>query len=332
MFILLSLKTGELFLPSNQELLAYGVKDPVLLAKGEVWRLFSSMFLHIGLVHFILNNMGLFYIGRIIEPILGSVGFLFTYISSGVVGNINSTFFHLSPGAGASGAIFGLIGIGCILERRYPKLFNIPYQSINHLPFVVRLWKFLTLRGPFSFLVWLNLLLAVVLNVAFYLFEIPIKVDNAAHLGGLYVGLGIGAFYFYGNTKPTVSFRSMALALNLFICFLFVAWGVQTFRNTDYIMRRYLDQAYTASDKKIALFASIQALRIEQNNFSAYFRQGVLLIDLGWKKDGLISLWRASFLKNANVEEYQRFFEENKNRLEPSERLALRQIILRMSR
>lgn len=89
--------------------------DDAVLQNHEYYRLFTSMFLHFGIEH-LLNNMVLLgALGWNLELETGSIRFLLIYLISGIGGNLVSMFYHLSVGmsvvsAGASGAVFGLMG------------------------------------------------------------------------------------------------------------------------------------------------------------------------------------------------------------------------------
>lgn len=92
-------------------LIKYGANLDVLVKEGEVYRLFTSMFLHIGIMHLICNMYSLYIIGREVESFFGKIKYIIIYILSGIFGSILSiAFSHNIVSAGASGAIFGLLG------------------------------------------------------------------------------------------------------------------------------------------------------------------------------------------------------------------------------
>jgi membrane associated rhomboid family serine protease len=89
-----------------------GAQVNFLVAQGQVWRIFTAMFLHFSLIHIGLNMLTLFLIGGVVEMVYGKWRYLLIYLASGIVGGI-VTFFVLPPAtlaAGASGAIFGVFG------------------------------------------------------------------------------------------------------------------------------------------------------------------------------------------------------------------------------
>jgi membrane associated rhomboid family serine protease len=93
------------------DLLNAGAQYGPLVAQGQVWRIFTAMFLHFSILHIGLNMLSLFFIGPAIEVFYGKWRYLAIYLLSGIAGGI-ATYF-LSPdalAAGASGAIFGVFG------------------------------------------------------------------------------------------------------------------------------------------------------------------------------------------------------------------------------
>ncbi len=94
-----------------------------LVAQGQVWRIFTAMFLHFNLLHIGLNMFSLFLIGGVVEMVFGKWRYLLIYLGSGIAGGILT--FYVSPlntlAAGASGAIFGVfgaLGVFYILNRQ----------------------------------------------------------------------------------------------------------------------------------------------------------------------------------------------------------------------
>jgi membrane associated rhomboid family serine protease len=89
------------------------------VAHGEWWRLFTAMFLHASFFHLAVNMYSLFFVGSIMEQVIGRWRFLLLYLASGLAGSAGALLLSpLSPTVGASGAIFGVLGGLFILERR----------------------------------------------------------------------------------------------------------------------------------------------------------------------------------------------------------------------
>ena len=78
---------------------------------SQICRLVSAIFVHIGLEHFVMNMITLYFIGRQVEDIFGSWNFLFLYLMSGILGNVFVFFFTPNiVAAGASTSLFGIFG------------------------------------------------------------------------------------------------------------------------------------------------------------------------------------------------------------------------------
>jgi len=142
----------------------YGPK----IAEGDYWRLFTAMFLHVGVVHLLLNAFNLFIFGRMVEEVFGPFRFALLYVLAGLFGSVTS--YLVNPdviAAGASGAVFGIIGM------------MMAYLAVQRLVLGKEAQQ--TLYG---LLVFAGVLLGYgLLNSG---------IDNWAHLGGLAAGFGLG--------------------------------------------------------------------------------------------------------------------------------------------
>ena len=108
LFILMELSGGS---TNSQTLLKYGANLDVLVKNGEYYRLFTCIFLHIGIMHLLCNMYSLYIIGSEVENLFGKIKYIIIFILSGIFGSIMSlAFTHNTISAGASGAIFGLLG------------------------------------------------------------------------------------------------------------------------------------------------------------------------------------------------------------------------------
>lgn len=108
LFILMELSGGS---TNSQTLLKYGANLDVLVKNGEYYRLFTCIFLHIGIMHLLCNLYSLYVIGREVENLFGKIKYIIIFILSGIFGSIMSlAFTHNTISAGATGAIFGLLG------------------------------------------------------------------------------------------------------------------------------------------------------------------------------------------------------------------------------
>lgn len=106
-------------------LVGLGAKHNPSIRAGEVWRLVSCCFLHIGWVHLLVNMMALLDLGLVLEEVVGKRLFLATYAVSGVCASALSFARSDNLSAGASGAIFGVVGallaLGYLAPQRIPE-------------------------------------------------------------------------------------------------------------------------------------------------------------------------------------------------------------------
>lgn len=96
---------------------------PDIIYEGKYYELFTCMFLHFGFEHLMNNMLALAFIGSQLEYEVGKVKYVLIYFLSGLGGNILSLVFDLRIGdyavsAGASGAIFGIVGALCYIAVR----------------------------------------------------------------------------------------------------------------------------------------------------------------------------------------------------------------------
>lgn len=139
---------------------------------SQSWRLLAAMFVHVGLQHFVLNMVTLYFLGRIAEDLFGSKAFLALYLLSGLMGNLFVLVF--SPEVVAAGASTALSGL---------------FATIVSLRFIARSPYIRYLSQRYTALILINIL-----------FSFMPGISLAGHLGGL-VGGGILAFVFpvYGE-------------------------------------------------------------------------------------------------------------------------------------
>lgn len=165
--------------PTTAQLLRFGADFGPLSLNGESWRILTSNYVHIGLFHILFNMWCLWDLGRLSERILGGWTYALTYTACGIAGSLASLWIHpAAVGAGASGAIFGLAG--ALLTALYLGKLSFPGQMVRGL-----------MRSLLSFAGY-NLFFGAV---------VP-GIDNSAHIGGLIMGLGIGALLAPQLTQP----------------------------------------------------------------------------------------------------------------------------------
>ena len=157
--------------------------EPLVTENGEYYRLLTSIFMHFGINHIVNNMLMLFILGDNMERALGHIKYLFFYLICGVGANIASMTVNvmnkeLVVSAGASGAIFGVIG-GLLYA-----------VAVNH----GRLEDLSTRQ------------LVVVILCSLYFGFTSGGVDNVAHIAGLLIGI-VMAMLLYRKPKPVYEDR-----------------------------------------------------------------------------------------------------------------------------
>src|SRR5438445_1744024 len=95
------------------------------IAQGDWWRLLTAAFLHYGPIHLAFNMFALYWFGSLLEQRIGSAKFLALYLVSGLAGSAGALLWSpLIPTVGASGAIFGILGAGLVLEQQRDYVFG----------------------------------------------------------------------------------------------------------------------------------------------------------------------------------------------------------------
>lgn len=174
--------------------------DEIQVDPSQSWRLLAAMFVHVGLQHFVLNMVTLYFLGRIAEDLFGSKAFLALYLLSGLMGNLFVLVF--SPEVVAAGASTALSGL---------------FATIVSLRFIARSPYIRYLSQRYTALILINIL-----------FSFMPGISLAGHLGGL-VGGGILAFVFpvYGERDSMKkSWRWGALVLYTAGGILLYAWAL----------------------------------------------------------------------------------------------------------
>ncbi|HSN62319.1 MAG TPA: rhomboid family intramembrane serine protease, partial [Ferruginibacter sp.] len=191
-FILMAVDGAGIMEPNGYVHLKWGSNFAPLTLSGDWWRLITNMFIHFGIIHLAMNMYCLYTVGIYLEPMLGKIRYTVAYLCTGLLASIASLWWHTEPAnsAGASGAVFGLYGVFLAL------------LSSNLIPKKVRQ----------------ALLMNIVIFVGYnLLYGLKGGIDNAAHIGGLVSGLGIGYIYLMAIRKekeqPAIQWLSPAILL-----------------------------------------------------------------------------------------------------------------------
>ena len=164
----------------NSEFMAHmgAVWPPYILKQGQYWRLLTATFMHFGFDHILNNMLILVCAGMILEDALGHVKYLILYLIAGIGGSTLSYIQMLHSGdyavaAGASGAIFGIIG--------------------------ALLWIVIVHKGRYETLTGKGLFFMIVISLYYGIHTGG--VDNWGHIGGLIMGFLMGILLYRKKPK-----------------------------------------------------------------------------------------------------------------------------------
>ena len=151
---------------------------PLILENGEIYRLFTCMFLHFGIEHLLNNMLVLFVLGSRLEQVIGKIKFLLIYLIGGVLGNVISLLIELrtqdfAVSAGASGAVFAVMGAMIyIVIRNKGWLGDLSMRQI-----------------------------LVMAAFSLYFGFASTGVDNTAHVGGMVSGFFLAVIFYHPGRK-----------------------------------------------------------------------------------------------------------------------------------
>ena len=162
MYLVLAIGGRNLWEINASTLVKFGANNLHLVKQGELWRLVTCAFLHVNIIHLILNMYALFLIASQVENFIGKYKFIFVYIISIISASLFSLVFQgeFVVSAGASGAIFGLMG------------------ALLYFGYHYRLYLNGVVKNQIIPIILLNLLIGYLAT----------GIDNAAHIGGLIGG------------------------------------------------------------------------------------------------------------------------------------------------
>lgn len=173
-------------------LLKFGANVGVLVKNGDIYRLLTSIFIHIGILHLLFNMYSLYVIGPQVESYYGKIKYIGIYLISGICGNILSIGFHDNViSAGASGALFGLLG------------------AILYFGYLHRAYLGQTIKS--------QVIPVIIINLAIGFASTGI--DNFAHIGGL-IG-GVLTSMALGDSEDKIKISNI---IPLFIYIIFVVY------------------------------------------------------------------------------------------------------------
>lgn len=180
-FIVVWLSGVSAINPNGIELMEWGANRRTETMSGEWWRLVTSMFLHGGIMHLLMNMYGLFIAAIYVQPIMGNFRMGLVYFISGLCGSLASIYWYENTvSVGASGAIFGLFGaILVLLPTRI-------FERSARKPVLIM----------FGSYIGISLLMGLAGGI-----------DNAAHLGGLLAGALTSIVLYFSTLRQHLSKR-----------------------------------------------------------------------------------------------------------------------------
>lgn len=228
-FIIMVAYGVHILLPEGQDILTWGGNYGPSTLNGEWWRLLSCTFVHIGIMHLLMNMYALLYIGSLLEPLLGSVRFLAAYLLTGITSSLLSLYIHPDiVSAGASGAIFGMFGVFAAMLTT-----NLISKTARN-----------AILPSIGLYIGYNLL-----------YGMKQGVDNAGHLGGLIGGLVLG-YAFYPSLKNRSKLTEyITIGISSIIVILITFFSFPKVPNTS--------KALAVYDEKFQKFAEFESMALE---------------------------------------------------------------------
>ena len=196
-FVWVAVQQENLLLNTSRDVIALlhaGANLNPFTLGGEPWRLITSMFLHYGIWHLLVNMYGLISLGMNLEQGIGSVRFLIVYFIFGIVASIASLYFNVFViSVGASGAIFGLCG---------------------YLMGVQVIQNFHDRRALSNVLI--NFVIFLVLNAVI---TFSVNVDLSGHIGGFVAGALLSVVHFKLDKVKDAKSLAVVLVVVPFLIF-----------------------------------------------------------------------------------------------------------------
>jgi rhomboid protease GluP len=215
-FVLMLLRHVSGVSPTPEQLMQWGANNAgSVLVDGEWWRVVTAMFVHVGIIHLATNMWCLWNLGLLAEPLMGSFGVVAVYVLTGAAGNLLSVLWngrhiagilpqvpagldpavYFPPGAGASGAVFGIAGALIVLLKS--STLPVPLEELKRL------------RKSVIYFAAINLVIGLTISLDVVSSRTGISIDNSAHLGGVLCGLLFATPMVprIGNPKPVFMTR-----------------------------------------------------------------------------------------------------------------------------
>jgi rhomboid protease GluP len=241
---------------------------------GEWYRLVTSIFLHYNFEHILMNMLSLFIFGKIVESIVGHWRMLVIYLFAGIFANFASLSFNITTvSAGASGAIFGLIGA---------------------------LFAFMFISKNFNKKLIGQLLIVLVILIVISLFMTNINVY--AHIGGL-----IGGFLICLLGHYFVSDKNKFWIVVVILLILFVAAQIRIFTiKEDNIYNTIITNEMTQGNYKEAQSMVKHTIKKNYADDETYYLNGLITTTLNSRAEGMADWERGlRYYPNSGILNYE---------------------------
>lgn len=279
-FIIMAFSGVHILIPENQDLLTWGANFRPMTLNGQGWRLLTACFLHIGILHLLLNMYALLYIGVLLEPYLGKTRFLAAYLISGIAASIISLWWNdLTISAGASGAIFGMYGVFLALLTT-----NLLDKSVKT-----------ALLTSIAAFIGYNILNGLKPNSG---------IDNAAHIGGFLSGIIIG-YAFVPSLKQfenkTIKFSTIGILSAVLLI-------------SSFTIYKSLPNNIGNYDKEMERFISMESMALEVFNLPEGTSNEKYLTEI---KDRGLYYWRENLkiIESFEKQDLPEVLKERNNKL-----------------
>jgi rhomboid protease GluP len=241
-FGLMAVRGVNVLNPSPAEVTQWGGNVREYVAVGEWWRLLTNLFVHVSVYQLLTNLVGLYFIGLLVETILGKLKYLIAFLVTGALASLSSIYF-VGEGvtAGSSGAVAGLYGV---------------FIAFATTRYINKQFSWAQLSGIFA------------AGCLFIYAAVHGQVDYATNLGGLAAGIIVGyLFYFFhfkrnlaraGGTRISIE----VMLLTALLIFLFVKNG-----NNDTL--RFEKSVMKLNQIELKAMTQMQRLQFSETNNDA---------------------------------------------------------------
>lgn len=218
-FALMTLAGANIANPGIADLLRFGAEFGPLTLGGQPWRLFTALFVHIGIIHLLYNMIAFGYVATTVERLVGNAGFALLYLVSGLGGSLLALFWNpMLVHAGASGAIFGIYG--ALLAITLTQRESIPANVLGSLKRLVLMF------------IGYNLINSL-----------RPEISLAAHVGGMVAGFACGLILAQPVTKDVLDRRPkrnlMAAGAGVALLFVGLLGAHVCYLNIDRLQQAY---------------------------------------------------------------------------------------------